>query len=146
MRGLAAQILERETAELPDAPDPADATTRVCARLHPQFAQLVGSAGCDLLLARAISVAISECPRLHGVRWQPGSAGGLENLRERLEGCPPGEARQACATLVAEFLALLCKFIGAEMTVRQVQRLWPELPARETGPELRREHRPEDAE
>jgi hypothetical protein len=132
---LVERLLELEAQQESDAAALAEATGRVSVRLHQLFARLVGSHGCDLLLARAVSVAAAADPRLTGIRWQPGAAPALEGLRERLEAYPPDEARQACSTLLGAFLSLLFRFIGPAVTVRQVNSVWPGLANDESGAE-----------
>src|SRR5688572_20812593 len=107
---LAAWLLEQETEGSSGTGELAEATGRVCCRLHQQFAQLVGVTGCDLLLARALSVATTADPLLAAVRWQPGRVAGLDGLRERLEARPLDEARRACTAIVGAFLDLLFTF------------------------------------
>ena len=141
---LAARLLEAETVGQPGAAGLADATVRTCSRLHQQLAWLVGATGSDLLLARAVSVATAEDPLVEGVRWQPGDTGGLEGLRERLEALPVDRARGACMAVLTAFLSLLFNFIGADLTVRQIRRAWPDLAFRGTNPEALPESREED--
>jgi hypothetical protein len=132
---LAERLLLLEAQDRSSAAELAEATGRVCSRLHQQLARLVGRQGCDLLLGQAVSLATAADPRLTGVRWQPGAAVGFEGLQKRLEAHPADEAWQLCSTLLGAFLSLLFRFIGTAVTVRQVQSVWPALVNDGTGAE-----------
>jgi hypothetical protein len=124
---LAERLLEHEAEDHAGASEVAEAAGGVCSRLREQFARLVGPSGCDLLLTRAVSQARAAHPSLNGVRWQAGESRSLEGLAECVEGENAEEVRAASAAIVGGFLSLLFSFIGEDLTLRQVQRLWPDL-------------------
>jgi hypothetical protein len=134
-RELAGRLLDHEAPGRAGAAELAGATDRICVRLHQEFARLVGDVGCDLLVTRALTRAAAAAAFLRGTRWQRGSATGLAGLRERLEARSPREARCGCAELVSAFLYLLFQFVGPDLTARQVQRAWPDLPPVRSSPE-----------
>lgn len=120
-----------EPLELPEV------TSRACTRLCHQFGRLVGDAGCDLLMVRALSRAAAEHPMLQGVRWHNGATGCLEGLAEHAADHDPSQVQAACGSIITAFLSILTRFIGEDLTRRQLERAWPELqpgdPATEAG-------------
>jgi hypothetical protein len=134
---VAQQLLNWETAHSAEPLELSEATGRVCTRLRLQFARLLGNSGCDLLMNRALRRAAAEHPILEGARWHCSATGALEGFPA---GTSPQEAMQSQAAgvaMVAAFLSLLLRFIGEDLTRRQLERAWPELqpgnPATEAG-------------
>jgi hypothetical protein len=88
-------------------------------------------------MARALSRAAAEHPVLQGVRWQGGAAGSWAGLPERPTSLNPEALRAAMVAVIAAYLSLLARFIGEDLTRRQLDRAWPELrpgnPATEAG-------------
>ena len=124
---LAQQLLEREA---PASAAPSEVITGagvICLRLHRHFERLVGASGSDLLMTRAVSVARPAFPWLNGVRWQQGAQPGLDGWGAEIPSQDVLEVRRAAVAIVSGFLSLLYSFIGEELTVRQVHRLWPDL-------------------
>jgi len=124
---LAQQLLDHEAGEQSSAVELTEATSRILGRLHQQLARLVGAAGCDLLMSRALARSAGMHPLLADVRWRPGAPAGRERPPAPLADQDPHAARTACVTLLATFLKLLADFIGEDLAFRQVQRAWPEL-------------------
>ena len=130
---LARRLLAHETGGQQSVIALEAASQRACQKLHQQLAKLIGPAGFNMCFVRAMHLAAAEFPFLKSVRMEAQSERCLTGLRESVEAQDPGEATRAMAALLASFLWLLSSFIGEDMTLRQVRRVWPEFP----GGELR---------
>ena len=99
---------------------------KVCGKLQPHLATLMGKGGVRAILSRALAVAQAENRWLRGV--QVNAEGALE-LVSKTE-APEGDAerrREGGALLVAQLLGLLVAFIGENLTLRVVLEVWPKL-------------------
>ncbi len=108
-RLLALEAASRGADKLPTA-------VRVTDRLGKLLGSLLGSAGFQALLARAVRLAKAELPALRAVGVQ--ADGSLEGLDE-LSG-HDGEI-----VLVAHILGLLVTFVGEALMLRLVSDAWP---------------------
>ncbi len=95
----------------------------VCGKMRPQLANLLGSVGFRVLLARAVALASKEVGWLRGMRVE--ANGTLECGDET--GVDGAEMAAGEAALVSHLLGLLVTFIGDNLTVRLVHGVWPEL-------------------
>ena len=101
------------------APEDDDATCRVFEKLRRPLSHLVGSAGVNSLMRRALTLAQRESSALHDVEvLDNGSLKGLE-----------GEAGQESYLLVGHVISLLETFIGEALALRILHDVWPELEA-----------------
>ena len=101
---------------------------RVCAssrKLRRLLSTLVGSSGFRSLLARALTLAKAQDPRLSVAQIKPdGSLEGLSDL---------GKQDQATEViLIAQLFGLLVTFIGESLTLSLLLDAWPDLPVFET--------------
>lgn len=97
------------------------AAVRVCNKLRGLLANLVGNAGFESLLSRALALAKVNTPALASVRVAPdGSLTGFDDLHDG--GRPDGPG----AALVSQLLALLVAFVGERLTLQLVGDAWPE--------------------
>lgn len=122
---LALRLLELTAGADTDPVRLVAVTGQVLLRLRELASRLVGTAGCDLLISRAIHLAAGTRPILTGVWWS-GAPLSLEGLSERAHGQEAEEVCAACVAVVGGFLSLLYSFIGEELTLRQVRRAWPD--------------------
>lgn len=122
MRDLAARLIAAESSR-PGTDSLAPAAFRACGRLRVPFAAVLGAAGFRAVLARALTVASVSVPWLRaGTIAEDGSLTGWDGPE-----APRGEAHaEGGALLFAELLALLVSFVGANLTLRLVQEVWPE--------------------
>jgi hypothetical protein len=101
---------------------------RIFTRMHQQLGKLVGPAGFDVLLGRALVLARRVRPGLAGVTSGPG--GKLEGLAEL--------ARERAAldddamAIVSHFIELLVSLIGEDLAVRMTRDIWPAVADEET--------------
>jgi len=94
-------------------------------KLRPMLSMLVGNAGFQTLLARALTMATEEVPWLRAVTvTADGSLEGWEPLHAQLT---PDKFLEGRVVLAAQLLGLLVAFIGENLTVRLVREVWPKL-------------------
>ena len=110
--------LERSTGEGTGALDVAE---RILMRLDTGLGPLIGAAGFDVLVARALALATRAHPALEGLR-----AGRGGKLSRGDSSAPEGEAQRAGArAIVAELIMLLWMLIGEDLAMRLVRDAWP---------------------
>lgn len=122
-------LAEAQGLDRPDALVAASA--RAWERLRRRLIVLIGPMGCDALFARALALARLDHPMLAGVTAETANGSGLADVRGRL---PEGEltdALDALMAVLAHFLAVLVRLIGADLVVRVVREIWSELPPEE---------------
>jgi hypothetical protein len=92
---------------------------RILVRLHRRLGELVGTAGFDVLLARAVVLARRRHPSL--ARLTTGPEGKLIGTDDPVSDA----ADEAGTAIVAHFLELLVTLIGEDLTMRLVGDLRP---------------------
>jgi hypothetical protein len=122
VRDRAHELLAREAGTAANLDVPA-ATDRVCRMLHAQLAPVIGSAGYDVLLARALTLARAEFACLSAVRACPG--GVLEGLTDMPPGTDRRDRDEALVLVVANVGWLLVTFIGEDATTHLIGKVWP---------------------
>jgi hypothetical protein len=93
---------------------------RIMVRLHQALGKLVGPAGFDVLLARALVLARRVHASLAGVAGGPG--GTLTGLDDAASADGQEEAATA---IVSHFIELLVTLIGEDLAMRLLGDLWP---------------------
>jgi len=106
---------------------PADAKVspafRVCEKLRGPLGKLLGVGGFRSLLSRALALAGAEVPWLRALHIKAdGSLEGLDELEAKLDSRAVAEGE---VVLAAQLLGLLVTFIGAALTQRLLQDIWP---------------------
>jgi hypothetical protein len=128
---LARRLVLAEARGL-DRPDALIAASeRAWARLRLRLVVLIGPMGCDALFARALALARLDHPILAGVTAETANGSGLADVRGRLPAGEPTDVLDALMAVVAHFLAVLVRLIGADLVVRVVREIWSELPPEE---------------
>jgi len=120
MAALADRILRRE-AEIVGWP--ADLGVQLCARLITHIGRVIGDSGARIVFERSVRLVQIEFPLLVG-----NPKGKLDlwlDLRVALEAQAPDVSGRACSALVATFIGNLSTFIGAGLTERLLEELWP---------------------
>ncbi|MEO8428767.1 MAG: response regulator [Verrucomicrobiota bacterium] len=98
---------------------------RVCEKLRGPFGKLMGIGSFRSLLSRALELAGAEIPRLRALQIKAdGSLEGLSGLAAKLDSRVVAEGEVA---LVSQLLGLLLTFIGAALTLRLLNEIWPKL-------------------
>lgn len=123
-RRLAQRLLAFEAVADENSEPTESAASRVCAKLRQPLITLAGVAGFRSLLSRALTLARMEAPSLGAV--QVAADGSLKGLDEVAAQADKENARDGGAILIAQLLGLLLTFIGAGLTLRLVQNVWPE--------------------
>ena len=103
----------------------ADAAERAGDKLRLHLSKIIGQAGFQALLARALTLATAEFPWLAagGAAERDGS---LKNLRAAAEGRELAQAGAGFVAVLGHILGLLVVFIGGDLTGRLVRQVWPE--------------------
>ena len=97
---------------------------KVFEKLRSHLSKLVGVAGFQALLARALALAKAETNWLTAVQVQ--ADGALEGFREAAQRQPAAIVTEGSGTLLAQLLGLLITFIGEALTLRLVADIWSE--------------------
>ena len=94
-------------------------------KLRANLATLMGNGGYHALLSRALALSQAEVSWLRTVHVNPdGTLAGVEEHRVQLDSDELSEGR---VVLLAQLLGLLVAFIGENLTVRLVGKVWPKL-------------------
>lgn len=99
---------------------------RILQRLHHALGKLVGPAGFDVLLARAIVLARRAHPSVGAITAGPGGT---------LTGLASDDNRQeeVATAIVAQLIELLATLIGEDLAMRLIGDLWPGATEEEPG-------------
>jgi hypothetical protein len=122
MRDFAKRLIAHETKGNKSSKPNNSAGFRVCEKLRPALATLMGNAGFRALLSRALALASAEVPILRAVQVQESGA------LQASEKFKSNESAEADIALVAQLLGLLVAFIGADLTLHFVREVWPKVP------------------
>ncbi len=104
------------------------AAFRVCEKLRRPLTILVGTAGYQSLISRAVTLARVKAPSLGRLQINPD--GSLEippAIEVQFETNDPASGG---AVLVAQLIELLITFIGEALTLRLVHDIWPKVALR----------------
>src|SRR5688500_17938960 len=107
-----------------DATAVAEASGRAYEDLAVALVPLIGQAGVDALVARALDLAAPEYPLNHSGEEEAAEAFGQISLW--LEGQDPTAATDAAAAIFTRFAALLAALIGQPLTTRYLRKAWPD--------------------
>ena len=127
IRNLARALLAQETNCNRHALEAAQIALSVFDRLRSHLSKLVGIAGFQALLARALALATAEVSWLGVVRVQDDAT--LVGFREAAQPQPAKAVAAGSEELLAQLLRLLITFIGEALTLRLIQDIWPEAEA-----------------
>lgn len=123
---MARRLLDRKRAES-GSREPADIgahlALRAIQKLGLHLSKLVGDAGFQVLLARALALAKAENHWLESVRVS--AEGHLEGYEETIDLHTPESAEQGSEALLAHLIGLLQTFIGEDLTARMLADVWP---------------------
>ena len=125
-REVARRVLELEGAVRGGPEELARAAETICGKLHAELVDLFGPTGVHALLGRALYLARRDYPFLHGVVPEVEPGGRLRGLDDSLRGREPAEAGASVAAVVAHLIGLLVAFLGEELGVYPVRKIWPE--------------------
>lgn len=126
-RSFAARLISHEMrgSKHSDANAPV-AAFRVCQKLQPPLAMLIGRTGFRALLTRALALAKTNASWLQAADVAPdGTLSMLGGLPTRISA---GQIAEGSVGFIAELLELLIAFIGEQLTWRLMHDAWPQLP------------------
>ena len=125
MRDFAQRLIAYETRGNKSSRTRAPVAFRVCEKLRPHPATLMGKMGFRSLLSRALALASAEVPWLRAVHVKAdGTLEGLDELETQVD---PEKLAEGGLVLVAQLLGLLEAFIGQNLTLRLLHDVWPKL-------------------
>lgn len=133
---LARWLLAHEAADLSGPDGVAEAAEAACRKLRRPLVVLLGT-GFDVLVLRALDMASSQFPFMKEIKLGLGDEGCLTGVKEAAKGQDPSQIADGLATQLAQFLWLLVTFIGEDLAMREVARVWPEAPLGEPGTDVR---------
>jgi hypothetical protein len=126
IRDLARRLLAVEAASQRAADPRVHEAVRVCEKLRVSLTRFAGVDGFTALLRRALALARTEVPALHGITENAdGSMEGLEKFVADADNSGVGGGDAAIA-ITAHLLGLLVTFIGEPLTVRLAREAWPD--------------------
>ena len=123
-RRLARYLLKLEMKASDEPEGGAKVALRVFDKLQNYLSKLIGMAGFQALLARALTLAKSESRWLEAVHIQANSH--LIGFTETALKYPNQVVTDGNVALVSQFIELLNTFIGEALTLRLVNDVWPE--------------------
>ncbi len=121
---LARLLLAWEADQGERADEKAHAALSTFEKLRLHLSRLVGVAGFQALLVRALALAKPEANWLAAVRVQADAT--LEGFSETVQRQTAQAVAEGSAALLAQLLGLLVTFIGEALTLRLVRDVWPE--------------------
>ncbi len=125
MLDLAARLVAHEAREKDSSGPSLPSAFHVCEKLRPYLATLMGKAGFQAVLSRALAVAGGRVSWLGAL--QVNVDGSLEGWDKSEAQLPSRELTEGCVHLVSHVLGLLDAFIGHDLTLRMVGDVWPKL-------------------
>jgi hypothetical protein len=128
LRWAATRLFEHEAGgDHGTSEDLAATSGRLLDRLSQRLAQVIGHAGVQAILLRAVKLRKREFPFLDERIVSGQNSEGLgEALRACLQELEPGVIRDASVTLVATFAGLLATVIGDRLAWSLLRDLWPD--------------------
>lgn len=125
LKQLARRLLEHEASSSKPADAQNSTAFHVCEKLRTPLSKFLGGAGFRALLSRAQALAGKEVPWLLALTLKAdGSIDGLDELEGTFKSRVVAEGE---IVLVAQLLGLLATFIGAELTQRFLNEIWPDI-------------------
>jgi hypothetical protein len=126
-RRVAEAVVAFESRASQAGDDPLDAAEHIIGGLQDELVVLVGITGYNALLDRSVKRAAAE--RGMAVRgWPPRHADApARAFRDDINSLPTDDVHGALVAVLAELLGLLARLIGGDLSVRLVQRTWPDV-------------------
>lgn len=125
MRDLSRRLIAFESKGKKSSGKAQLAASRVCEKLRPYLATLMGNDGFRALLSRALAVANTEVSWLRVVHVN--ADGSLERPDDIAGQVAPDEMSEGGVVLIAQLFGLLAAFIGEDLMLRMVREVWPKL-------------------
>lgn len=132
-RDLARQLLEHERGQRDTPVDLVSTVERTFRRLHENIRNLIGQAGFQALLARAVHLTRTEAVWIQSITIHLEPVFTLTGLAERIESEGGDQVMDGLVILLANLIGLLCTFIGEPLTLLLIGRIWPEVASELSG-------------
>lgn len=132
-RDLARRLLAIETGGEETPEGLAEGLQRALKKLHARMSRLITANGFEALLRRGLQISRVRYTFLREVEIQPEADDCLKGLMESVADLRPAEARDGLEAILANTFDVITIFIGKNMTLRQLHRVWPEISAGENS-------------
>jgi hypothetical protein len=132
IRALSRGIFQRTLADAPHPDDVAASLDRTFGQLHDVMQTLIGPEGYRALLERALFLARGEFAWTASLKIDRGRTLSLQGAREIVASEGPEVATEGFVLVLANFIGLLHTFIGEDLTMRLLSRIWPDIPETDT--------------
>jgi hypothetical protein len=126
LRQLAERVLTSTEGSRADSTVLGASARRAYEDLGHLLIPLIGQAGTNALIARAVHLARPEYPCLTPVENLEQTPEIFEHVAASLERQDPGVALEAAAAVLATLAGLLVTFIGESLTMRLLRQAWPD--------------------
>ena len=117
-------LLKCETEQSPPSEEEGDAALRALGKIRTYLTKVVGIAGFQALLTRALALAAAEVVWLEAVSVQADAT--LQGFEEAAHSLSAQTVAAGGTALLEQLLGLLITFIGEALTLRLVQDIWPQ--------------------
>ena len=131
------QLIERLMAQ--HSEKVADAAIDLWERMAAQIISIVGEDGFNSLYARSVFLAQPTFPWLAASALSSQADQRFAELKKRLEGQPPSQAREANGLLLLTFTGILAALIGEPLTTRILSSAWGDDASTSTSKEFKHE-------
>lgn len=131
------QLIERLMAQHPEKV--ADAAIDLWEQMATQIISIVGEDGFNSLYARSVFLAQPTFPWLTTNSPSQQTDQGFAELKNRLEGQTPSQAREANSLLLLTFTGILAALIGEPLTTRILCSAWGDDVSTSTSKEFKHE-------
>ncbi|XXY45770.1 hypothetical protein WME91_37790 [Sorangium sp. So ce269] len=125
---LSRRIIERELAGREDPADIAAGIEGAFRRLYEVISTVIGPIGFQAVLARAVHLTRRTDPGFGACDVTCGETVVMKGLSGMIEREGATQASAAAVALLGNVIALLCSFIGEDLTFRLLHRGWTGLP------------------
>ena len=131
------QLIERLMAQRPEKV--ADAAINLWEQMATQIISIVGEEGFNSLYARSVFLAQQTFPWLAASSLSQQTDQRFAELKKRLEGQTPSQAREANSLLLLTFTGILAALIGEPLTTRILCSAWGDDASTSTSKEFTHE-------
>jgi hypothetical protein len=133
LRDLSKAILRREVAGRQGSAEVAAAIEGTFAKLQGLMQDFIGHEGFRALLERAVFLAKSDFGWLGSIAQGEAPSLSFKGSAEAVEREGSRAATDGFGAVLSNFIGLLETFIGADLTLRLLRRIWPEIPPEGTA-------------
>ncbi|WP_433933475.1 hypothetical protein AB3662_03940 [Sorangium cellulosum] len=133
-RALSRRIIEHAIAGREGPADVAAAIEGAFRRLNQVMSTVIGPIGFQAVVTRAVHLTRRASPGFDACNVTCGDTVVMTGISELIEREGAAQAGAAAAVLLANVIALLCSFIGEDLTFRLLRRGWTALPGDAESP------------